>query len=84
MIRIITQKNATPRGHVGLAERFHMDASDIGLPPGTWPWTLETDLGNGQPFHWCDTQSGREGDSYLWVDYEQNGIGRVEIRIYND
>jgi hypothetical protein len=55
---------------------FMVDASDLGLPPGTWPKTLTTDLGNKQPFirvH-VDAVRGR---------YRQE-FGCIELMIWND
>lgn len=31
--------------------RFVVEASTLGLPPGCFPERIETDLGNGHPFH---------------------------------
>ena len=30
--------------------KFATDASDLGLAPSSFPPTLDTDMGNGQPF----------------------------------
>lgn len=30
--------------------QFYADASDLGVPPGPYPQSLSTNLGNGQPF----------------------------------
>ena len=61
--------------------RFSACASDIGLKAGDWPTSIETDLGNGQPFL---RQSKKvDAGSLLWVTYAQ-ALGCIFLRIYND
>ena len=58
---------------------FCVDASEIGLPPGTWPETLETDLGNKLNFM---RTSGRRlpcgGARYMQV------CGCITLDVFND
>jgi len=55
---------------------FWADASDLGLPPGTWPETLETDLGNKLKLRRIALDEGRGL-------YRQD-FGCVELSIMND
>jgi hypothetical protein len=55
---------------------FYADASDLGWPPGHWPNSVPTDMGNGQPF-------------LLWsriADYAlyRQGNGVLVLRVWND
>lgn len=56
---------------------FVTEASTLGLPPGKFPRTIETDLGNGQPFHYQFTN----GDGAL-VYFQALGI--ITLHLLND
>jgi hypothetical protein len=57
--------------------RFVTEASTIGLPPGNFPRTLETDLGNGQPL------VRQDGGMERGVRYRQL-LGCISVIIFND
>lgn len=62
---------------------FVAEASELQLPPGTWPAYIHVDgLGNGQPFVRTSKKVDREGD-ILRVRYRQ-ALGCVDILIFND
>jgi hypothetical protein len=61
--------------------KWSAEASTLGLKPGEWPRTIETELGNGMVFI-AMRREVRDGD-LLWVDYLQ-GNGCIWLRIYND
>jgi hypothetical protein len=71
----VTSENTEPtRGSIS---RFTAEASELGLPPGQWPKTLETSLGNGQPFVLFSVHDG--GTRH----YEQDK-GCITLLVYND
>ena len=57
--------------------RFVTDASDLQLPVGVWPQTLETNLGNGEPFVKIQLFDGS------CVKYLQR-YGCVALIVFND
>lgn len=60
---------------------FVAEASDLQLPPGTFPSVLTTTLGNRQPLRAVHVEK-RDGD-LMWIDYHQD-LGCVSLRIFND
>ena len=75
------QKIDRTNAHEYEVHKWSTEASDIGLPVGTWPTQLETTLGNGLPFLLCHAET--KGGDLLWVDYLQ-GNGCIALRVYND
>lgn len=74
---MITRQNTTEfEPHKVFAEH-----SDLGLRPGDWPESFETDLGNGQPFL-RHSKTVVDGD-LMWVTYFQAN-GCIRLRVYND
>jgi hypothetical protein len=61
--------------------KFVVEASSIGLRPGTWPDHLSTDLGNNQPF--VRGKPTIEDGDLLYVTYAQAN-GSIVLRVYND
>lgn len=61
--------------------KFCAEASTLGLKPGDWPRTIETDMGNGMIFI-AQHKEVRDGD-LLWVDYFQAN-GCITLKIFND
>lgn len=63
---------------------FGIDHSDLRdqLPVGVWPFTISTNLGNGQSLVRTSKAVDEEGD-IQWVTYEQSN-GCIRVRIYND
>lgn len=57
-------------------------ASDLGLPPGEWPLTLTTNLGNEQPLTRTSKKVGPNGD-LVSVTYRQQ-LGCIALRVFND
>lgn len=57
--------------------KYVVDASELGLPPGKFPTTMETSLGNKQPlvFDSMDEEGG--------VRYIQSA-GILEVFVFND
>lgn len=55
---------------------FTADASELGLPPGQWPRTLPTNMGNGLPFVIRKFAPGG-------TVYEQS-LGCLTLRVFND
>lgn len=53
------------------------DASDLGLPPGRWPASLETTLGDGEALALVKTP----GSDWEPAIYRSTS---AELRIYND
>jgi hypothetical protein len=62
--------------------RWTAEASDIGLAPGEWPLSIQTDLGNGQPFYLASADKTPSGD-LAGVRYRQ-GLGCLSLLIIND
>ena len=55
------------------------DASDIDVPPGFWPQSLEC-FGTEYYFRTCERS--KDGDA-LWADYE-NPVTKQVFRVFND
>lgn len=62
--------------------RFSAEASELRLPPGEWPVTLPTTLGNGQPFIRKRKRLTPTGDLGA-VIYDQSA-GCITLTIWND
>lgn len=60
--------------------KFSAFASDLGWRPGDWPTTVETDAGNGRPFHFVDVDLV---DDLVAVNYRQS-CGCISLRVFND
>lgn len=75
---IEARRPAVRREHVTEYEphQFVTEASTLGLPPGTPPWMLTTELGNGQPFE----MTGRRGAGW---EYRQQ-FGNIVLTVLND
>lgn len=58
------------------AHRFVVDASDLALPPGQFPSSLVTDLGNGQLL--LLVQTDEAGALY------RQAMGCIRLRVHND
>jgi hypothetical protein len=56
--------------------QFVACASDLGWPPGMWPASVGTDIGNGHPFVLHSTQESH-------ATYVQN-FGCVTLDVLND
>lgn len=56
--------------------RFTAEASTLNLPPGNWPRTIKTDLGNGRPFL-------IEGVLQTGAIYKQE-LGCIRLTVWND
>lgn len=84
MITKVTAKQVTEiePGHVVC------DASELGLPVGKWPMTLETDLGNGSPFQRVGPIDPEEENGFTGMRYAQEGFSAngllLELTVYND
>lgn len=61
--------------------KFSAEASDLQLPVGRFPLSIDTDLGNGQPFQ-LFAQEIQDGD-LMYVKYKQR-MGCVILTIFND
>jgi hypothetical protein len=71
-----TINNCTPpSGHCSF--RYLTEASDLCIPPGRWPETIDTTLGNGLPF------VAHSRDDHGAVLYKQQ-FGCVELLVLND
>lgn len=58
--------------------RFHIDASEIGLAPGTpFPQQIETNAGNGAPF--ILREFSAEAGALYWQQH-----GCITLLIFND
>lgn len=58
--------------------KFIVDASVLGLAPGHWPKTLETDLGNGLPFKRVRALPDDAGVLYC------QEFGCIQLTVLND
>lgn len=58
--------------------KFVADASDLGLRPGEWPRSFDTDAGNGQPFLFSAFHKDGSGATYRQAN------GCILLRIIND
>lgn len=58
------------------AHHFSACASDLGLRPGQWPATIDTNLGNGQPLVKRFVTEGA-------VTYRQQ-LGCIDVTLFND
>lgn len=56
--------------------RFMIEASSLGLAPGNFPDSIETDLGNGQPFL-------RQSITPHYAYYIQ-ALGCISLQLLND
>ncbi len=77
----MTTKITHDNAHEQEAHQFVAFASDLGLAPGDFPATIETTLGNGQPFA-RGRVSTKNGDVAA-VDYRQL-LGCVSLCVLND
>ena len=50
LVKLVAYRITYKQAHAYDAHRFIVDASDLGLPPGFFPRTIDTDMGNGQRF----------------------------------
>ena len=57
--------------------RWLVEASDLGLPPGVWPNTIETTLGNGNP---CELIGTQPDGTHVY--HQRFGVTRIAI--FND
>ena len=68
----IDSKNA--REHE--VHQWSTEASDLRLPPGCWPGSISTELGNGQPFIF-QTFDGK-------CAFYRQALGCLTLKIWND
>ena len=68
----VTDKNAREIE----VHKFHADASDLGLPPGSFPEFLDTNLGNGNCFI-------RSNLFETHTTYRQE-LGCITLTVWND
>ena len=61
---------------------FITEASTLELPPGWFPISLETKIGNGQNFQFVSTTRTPD-EAIVHVDYRQE-FGCAHLRIIND
>lgn len=54
--------------------RYLIEASDLGLPPGIWPITVTTDLGNGRP---CKLVGNQPDGTHVYL--QEFGVTRIAI-----
>lgn len=59
-------------------QRFAVEASELGWPPGHWPESVQTDLGNGQDL--IRVASIAQGGGYVY----QQSMGCIKLRVLND
>ena len=78
----MTTKITRDNAHEQEAHRFVAFASDLGFRPGDFPATIETTLGNGQPFARGRVSKDAGGDVAA-VDYRQL-LGCVSLCVLND
>ncbi len=57
--------------------RFATEASTLRIPVGSWPKSLATKLGNGQPFQLIHANGGEA------ATYRQS-LGCIELTVFND
>lgn len=62
--------------------RWVTEASDLGLAVGHWPLSIDTGLGNGQPFYLTGADKTADGD-LAGARYRQ-GLGILTLLIVND
>jgi len=60
--------------------QFMTEASTIGLPPGEFPDSIETDMGNGMPF----VKSRTDGMDDIWSVFYLQELGCIGLQIVND
>ena len=78
MARTVTPQNsAEVRVHEFVAE-----ASELGLPPGCWPLTLHTTLGNGLKFISVGPSFNSEGEAVAITYKQANGC--ISLVVFND
>ena len=70
----------TSREDVGPADRDGYEASELGLRPGQWPYTVVVD---GTTFTRVSAKRDREGD-VEYVNYRTLGPGNRVIKVFND
>jgi len=70
----ITSQNAREMS----VHRWDADAAELGIPPGIeFPASIETDLGNGQPFQF----QGYDGDR---AGFYKQAYGCLLLKVWND
>ena len=74
----VTYAQCTETEHHG----FTTEASDLGLPPGRWPKSMLTDMGNTQPLYLTGFGRDDEGE-IVYANYRQE-FGIITLRVYND
>ena len=79
---IITEKMAEDFTRIE-PHKFATFASDLGLPPGEWPRTIKTDMGNKMPFLRGAAQRDESGGIALII-YRQCHPGLIDLTIFND
>lgn len=60
---------------------YTAEASELGLPPGQWPYLMTTTMGNGMPF--VRTTKKVLNDDLIYVRYQQSN-GVLDLIVYND
>lgn len=70
---MITDKNVMEKD----PHQFYAEASDLRLPPGKWPQSIPTTLGNGLPFVFRSLESGI-------AHYVQGNNAGTTLSIFND
>lgn len=78
------QRNPLKLKHVTSYDvhRFCVEASSIGIRAGQpWPRTIETELGNGQPFTAFEVESNEDG--LVSISYRQ-ALGCIDLTVFND
>lgn len=75
MSMIYTANAAQVRG-----QEYSADASDLGLPPGYFPASMSTDLGDGTPFVY---NNAVKLDDIISVAYVQPSTG-TRLIVFND
>ena len=58
--------------------QFWTEASSLGLAPGSFPMTMETTMGNGQPFQLLRTEE--DGNVLIY----RQALGCIILRVFND
>lgn len=58
------------------------DASQLGLPPGEWPATIETEMGNQMPFTRSAVSRTDDGEIVEVIYRQQFGI--LRLHVFND
>lgn len=77
----VTEGGDTVRG-LKSGHEFIAEASELGWPPGKWPESAATNLGNTMPFRLTRLEKTPDGE-VMYAKYFQT-LGCIRLTVFND